>query len=361
MRTAPLIVFVLLSTATSAAPPSTEGAFLRAVEPRSWSFPRDHGRHDGFKTEWWYFTGNVRDAAGRPFGFQLTFFRSAFTPTPATRPSPWGMTDLYFAHAAVSDVNGQGFRYADRLARARAGYALASAESLDVTLKDWRCHQADAGICLTAADADLAIELLCKSGRGPILQGPGGVNLKGTNPGQASYYYSITRLPTTGTIGVHGQRFDVHGLTWMDHEFSSNALAPNQAGWDWLALSLADGNDYMIYRLRDKAGRADYLSGTRIDSTGTARFLSSADIQLRASNEWRSPASGAVYPQRWTLSISGSPSLLITTRIENQELQTPGSTDVTYYEGTVGVTDDHFKPIGQGYLEMTGYSAPLIR
>src|SRR5690349_12973458 len=123
MRATLIIAFVLLSmTALAAPPPSTEPAFVRALEPRTWSFPRDHGRHDGFKTEWWYFTGNLRDAAGRPFGFQLTFFRSAFVPTATTRPSPWAMTDLYFAHGAISDVQSKRFVYADRLARARLGY-----------------------------------------------------------------------------------------------------------------------------------------------------------------------------------------------------------------------------------------------
>jgi predicted secreted hydrolase len=361
MRIVIIVGSVMLATAALAAPPSTEPTFLRAFEPRAWSFPRDHGRHDGFKTEWWYFTGNLRDAAGRRFGFQLTFFRSAFVSNPTTRPSPWAMTDLYFAHAAISDVQSKRFLYADRLARARPNYALASDNSLDVTLKDWHCRQAEDGVHVIATDADFSIDLLYKDGRGPILQGPGGLNPKGTHPGQASYYYSMTRLPTTGTLTLNGNRFEIHGRTWMDHEFSSNALAPNQSGWDWLALSLDDGTDYMIYRLRDKSGGTDYLSGTRIDSTGAATFLSAADIRLTPSDSWRSPTSGAAYPQHWTLRISDGPPMLIATRVENQELQTPNSTDVTYYEGTVAVIDEHSKPIGEGYLEMTGYAAPLAK
>src|SRR3954468_253095 len=178
--------------------------FLTAVAPRDWSFPRDHGRHDGFKTEWWYFTGNVRDAGGRVFGYQLTFFRSAFAPPPpTTRPSPWAMTDLYFAHAAVSDVDGRAFVFKDRLQRGRAGLAGSSDRTLDVSLLDWSAVLGgDGTIRLKAAEADFAIDLACTGGRGPVLQGPGGVNAKSRESGHASYYYSLTRLRTAGTLTV---------------------------------------------------------------------------------------------------------------------------------------------------------------
>jgi predicted secreted hydrolase len=355
-----ILAFVALST--FAAAPATQPTFAQALAPREWSFPRDHGRHDGFKTEWWYFTGNLREkTTGRRFGYQLTFFRTAFVPRAATRPSEWAMTDLYFAHAAVSDVDAKQFHYADRLSRGRTGLAMASDQSLDVSLKDWSVKTDNDAIHLIASDANanFAIELKSAPGRSPILQGPGGLNAKGTASGQASYYYSMPRMPTTGTLTVAGHAFELIGDTWMDHEFSSNALAENQSGWDWLALSLADGADLMIYRLRDKSGQTDYLSGTRIDPSGAVHYLTASDITLTPSEPWKSPASGAIYPQRWQLTVKGTPPLTIRTRLTNQELQTPNSTDVTYYEGTVEVLGPDGHTTGEGYLEMTGYAKPL--
>jgi predicted secreted hydrolase len=381
-----LVFFWLLTSGFWLLPPAAHAddpQFSPVLQPRTWSFPRDHGRHDGFKTEWWYFTGNLREkSTGRRFGYQLTFFRSSQVPNATTRPSPWAAHDLYFAHAAISDVQSHRFLDADRLSRGRPGLAHASDQTMDVVLKDWWTKLDDQGhFRLFARDDQLAIDLTATShagaerasststrrpgspsvDRGPILQGPGGVNAKGPNPGQASYYYSMTRLPTSGTLTVAGRSFDVEGLSWLDREFSSNALADNQSGWDWLALTLDDGTDLMLYRLRDKAGQTDYLSGTRIGPAGHVTYLSVKDITLTPSSPWKSPASGASYPQHWTITCPGVPTLTVQTRIPNQELQTPNSTDVTYYEGTVEVTDPSGKTSGDGYLEMTGYAKSLTR
>jgi predicted secreted hydrolase len=362
MRTLPLLILCLAGLAgRGQAAPTTQATFRQALHAREWSFPKDHGRHDGFKTEWWYFTGHLRErATGRQFGYQLTFFRSAFVPTATTRPSAWAMKDLYFAHAAVSDVAGERFVYADRLSRGREKLAMAAEGSLDVVLKDWSVATTPGGWKLKAKQgAAFTIELNVAPGRGPILQGPGGVNAKGTAAGQASYYYSMTRLPTSGTITVDGRAYDVAGESWMDHEFSSNSLGENQAGWDWLAINLADGTDLMIYRLRDRSGRTDYLSGTRVDADGRARFLSAAEIELKPSKLWTSAASGAAYPQRWDVRVRGLPALVVRTRFANQELRTPESTDVTYYEGAAAVEDESGKEIGKAYVEMTGYAGAV--
>ncbi len=357
-----LITLVLVNAAAGEPASRPAGEFLQALGPREWSFPRDHARHDGFKTEWWYFTGNLRDSAGRRFGYQLTFFRTAFTASPATRPSPWAATDLYFAHAAITDVEGKAFVYADRIARGRAGYALASDNDLDVMLRDWTLkRQADDSVKLSAADDKLSIDLTCRPGRGPILQGPGGRNPKGREPAEASYYYSMTRLPTSGTLTVNGRRFTVDGLSWMDHEFSSNQISSNQVGWDWIALHLADGRDLMLYRMRNKAGSADFLSGTLISADGKPRYLSAADKSLTPSGQWKSPASGGIYPTSWKIKIDGIPEMTLRPLLADQELQTPHSTDVTYYEGAVEALDPSGKPAGEGYLEMTGYAKPLSR
>jgi predicted secreted hydrolase len=350
---------LLVTVATTAAEPQ----FDQVIGPRTWSFPRDHGRHDGFKTEWWYFTGNLREkSTGRRFGYQLTFFRSSLVPRTATRPSAWAANDLYFAHAAISDVEGKHFVFADRLSRGRAELAAASDRTMDVVLKDW-WTKLDEGnrFRMSARDEKLGIDLTAGMGRGPILQGPGGVNAKGQNAGQASYYYSMTRLPTTGTLTVEGKTFAVEGLSWLDREFSSNPLGETQAGWDWLALSLEDGTDLMLYRLRDKQGRTDYLSGTQVDRDGKVTYLLGKDITLTPAEPWRSDVSGATYPQRWTITCPGVPKLTVQTRLPDQELQTPNSTDVTYYEGTVGVTDDAGRAVGEGYLEMTGYAKAMTK
>lgn len=333
--------------------------FQQALSPRPWSFPRDHGRHDGFKTEWWYFTGNIADDSGRKFGYQLTFFRTSLIPAAMSRPSDWAMHDLYFAHAAISDLADQKFLFKDQLSRGRRGLAESSDKTMDVRLFDWTASMHDASIQLHAHDEHFSIDLQCNGGRGPILQGPGGVNAKGREPGQASYYYSMTRLKTDGTLVVNGKSFHVAGQSWMDHEFSSNALAADQVGWDWVGLSLADGNDLMIYRLRNRAGGTDYLSGTLIKPDGRPVYLSARDITLVPSRPWSSPASGAAYPQEWKMSVTGLQKFVVKSRMPGQELNTAASTRVDYFEGSAEVVDEHGRPIGEGYLEMTGYGKSL--
>ncbi|HZK80206.1 MAG TPA: lipocalin-like domain-containing protein [Humisphaera sp.] len=333
--------------------------FSQATSPRDWKFPRDHGRHDGFKTEWWYFTGNLSDDSGRKFGYQLTFFRTAIAPVAATRPSQWAFRDLYFAHAAISDVTGQTFVFKDRMSRGRTGLAESSDKTLDVRLFDWKALLDQNAIHLQANEDSFSIDLSCTGGRAPILQGPGGINAKGRKPEQASYYYSMTRLQTTGILTLGGRQFHVKGQTWMDHEFSSNALSPEQTGWDWFGLSLADGNDLMIYRLRSRTGADDFLSGTLIKPDGTPRYLSAADISLESSKPWVSPASGAAYPQQWAVSVRGLPKFVVRSRIPGQELITSVSTKVDYFEGTAEVLNEKGNAIGEGYLEMTGYGKSL--
>jgi predicted secreted hydrolase len=338
-----------------AAGPATQPQFSRAIAPRTWSFPRDHGRHDGFKLEWWYFTGNLHDSTGRKLGYQLTFFRSAFSPGEPSRSSPWGMRDVYFAHAAVSDITGKQFFFKDRLDRARPGLAFSSDHTLDVSLLDWSATLDGDTIRLKCAEKEFSIDLQCSGGRGPILEGPGGVNAKGREPGEASYYYSMTRLKTTGTLTVNGRKFNVDGLSWMDHEFSSDAMAKSQIGWDWMGLQLNDGTDLMIYRMRSKDGASDYLSGTRITPDGQPHYLSGNQLSISGSSPWKSPASGAAYPQKWSVEITGQPKLIVGSEMTGQELITTSSTKVTYFEGAAKVSTDDGKAAGEGYLEMTGY------
>lgn len=353
MRWALLLVMTIVSGTAHA-------EFRQAIGPWEWSFPRDHGRHDGFQTEWWYFTGNLQTVDGRRFGYQLTFFRSQIAPTPADRSSPWAMRDLYFAHAAITDITGRRFAFRDRLQRGRPGLAYASDQTLDVHLLDWRAHlQGDGTIKLIARDGDFEIDLACAIERGPILQGDRGLSPKGTRPGQASYYYSLTRLRTTGSLTIDGQRNDVNGLSWMDQEFSSNVLADHQTGWDWLSLQLDDGRDVMVFRLRNDAGETDYASASLIERDGTTRPFPASAITMVGSDPWTSPRTGGAYPQQWRIDIEGFGRLQIRSTLPEQELVTTNSTDVSYFEGAIEAIDDAGQVIGRGYLELTGYAKPL--
>ncbi len=378
----------VVAAETPAAIPATSPSpeFLRALAPREWNFPRDHGRHDGYKTEWWYFTGNLRDQAGRRFGYQLTFFRTAYIPTTTTRPSLWGMNELFFAHAAISDVSGKVFTFQDRLQRGLPGLATASDQTLDVSLLDWSAKldgakiekggmgvspmsltyakqrqdaHATESIHLLANEKGFSIDLTCSIPREPILQGTGGLNAKGVQPGQASYYYSMTRLPTHGTLETSNQKFTVDGISWMDHEFSSNALGKNQTGWDWISLSLADGTDLMIYRIRNREGGSDYLSGTQISTDGKPRYLTADEIKLESSKPWKSPNSAGSYPQEWKVQLKDRPAITVRSVMPGQELTTPHSTNVNYFEGAVDALDDKGHSIGEGYLEMTDYAKSI--
>jgi predicted secreted hydrolase len=337
-----------------------EDHFAQALVPREWSFPRDHGRHEGFRAEWWYFTGNLATADGRPFGFELTFFRTSVASSSPIRESKWATTDLYFAHAHVSDIQSKRYLIADENSRAREGLAMASDRKLDVVLKDWSATQDDDGVIhLRATGDDCAISLDCTIERGPIFQGPGGLSGKGRDPGQASYYYSLTRLRTVGTLTAAGQRFSVNGLSWMDHEFSSNQLSKSQVGWDWMSLQLDDGSDLMIYRMRDAGGKADFAFATQVTPDGQTHYIPGADIQLTGSNPWKSPKSGGVYPQRWEVKIAGIDPFVVQTRYNDQELRPASGPKVIYYEGAAEVLDIKGKRIGLGYLEMTGYAKSL--
>jgi predicted secreted hydrolase len=340
-------------------PDDPTSGFLQATHPRDWTFPRDHGRHDGFKTEWWYFTGNLSDPSGRKFGYQITFFRTSPAPLPASRPSGWALRNLYFAHAAVSDIDAQKFLFKDRLSREHAGLAFAAEQTLNVGLLDWTAALENKTAHLHAAEDAFAIDLDGAMEQPPVMQGPGGVNAKGRKPEQASYYYSMPRLQTSGTLTVGGKKFTVHGLSWMDHEFSSNALSADQVGWDWMALTLADGSDVMIYRIRNRAGAADYLSGTLIKPDRSVHYLAAADIALKPSRPWKSPISGGAYPQQWEVEVAGLPKMLVRSRMPGQELVTSASTKVDYFEGSVEIVDSGGRPIGEGYLEMTGYGQSL--
>ncbi len=337
--------------------PATDG-YARATRPGSLEFPRDHGPHPDFRSEWWYFTGNLAAPDGRPFGFQLTLFRFALSPDAPVRASPLATRQAWMGHFAVTDVAAGRFHAFERFARGAAGLAGARALPLAVWLEDWRVDAAPGvgaepfPLHLAAADGAVALELELSPGHPRVLQGDAGLSRKSAEPGNASYYYSYTRLPARGRVTTPDGRFQVTGSAWMDREWSTSALAADQTGWDWFALQLDDGRDVMFYRLRDeRGGMHPFSAGVVADAGGARQRLAAGDVRLEALEHWTSPRGGR-YPVAWRLE-TGTLDLTLRARIPDQEHR--GS--IRYWEGAVAVTGrDADRPVaGVGYLEMTAY------
>ena len=339
----------------------TPQEFRLATEGYQYAFPRDHGAHEEYRTEWWYYTGQVTAKNGRPFGYELTFFRRGM-PREQTKtlPSQWAVTHLYLAHFAVSDVSKGRFHYAEKMSRAGLGKAGAASDRLNVWIDRWSAESplaAPGTQTLHAADGDLAIQLTVSPEKPLVVHGTGGISRKGSVA--ASHYYSFTRLATTGTLSVGGERFDVTGTSWMDHEFSSAELGKDLVGWDWFCLQLDDQRELMLYRLRRTDGSADPVSsGTLIDRDGRGHHLTVSEFTLEPISYWTSQTSHARYPQRWRLTIpSQQLSFELVPLMADQELSTTRSTQVTYWEGAIEATGSiqGRAARAQGYMELTGY------
>lgn len=329
--------------------------FERAREVRPFSFPEDHGPHPGYRNEWWYLTGNLQAEDGRAFGFQVTFFRIGLQPEPLSSSSAWRTNQVWMGHAALSDIAGEKHQAQERFARQAIGLAGATAQPFRVWLEDWQIQDSTGGgwrLQLPADDFDLTLELEPAS---PIvLQGDQGLSQKSAQPGNASYYYSIPRLRASGTLRYADQELAVKGLAWLDREWSTSALGPDQAGWDWFSLQLEDGRNLMYYQLRRKDGSVDpHSAGTLSDSEGLQAKLTPADITLTPLEYWE--AEGQRYPIEWRMQVAGeSNSWRIRALLEDQEMRL----SVRYWEGAVEVIEEQTdKHLGRGYLEMAGYDA----
>ncbi len=342
--------------------PAAQGNFARADAPRQLIFPQDMGPHPDFQTEWWYYTGNLSTSAGRQFGFELTFFRRALASPDelVPRSSDWATSQGYLANFALTDAAAGQFHAFERYERGAAGLAGAQAEPYQVWLQDWSVTQnAPNRYLLHAVQAGLQLDLQLNDLKGPILEGDHGLSQKGPQVGNASYYYSQTHLVTDGTITVNGQAFHVSGLSWMDHEFSTSALGPDQVGWDWFSVQLADGSELMLYNIRQKDGRPDpFSNGTIIHPDGTTRQLKAGDFKIQVNSTWKSPHSGGTYPAAWTVTIpSENLTLQIKPLIPDQELDL----SIIYWEGAVQINGEKngVKINGKGYVELTGYAQSL--
>lgn len=330
--------------------------FARADSPRDFVFPDDHAAHPAYRNEWWYLTGNLTTADGDRIGYQLTLFRIALAPGTPESTSAWATHQAWMAHVAVTDVAAADHRYAERYARGAAGLAGQSMQPFRVWLDDWRIAGAADGSFPWTIDVDagkFALRLTVDPCRTPVLQGENGISQKSAASGNASYYYSITRLATHGEVRVDERMHGVTGMSWLDREWSTSALGDDQAGWDWFSLQLDSGEDLMVYRLRSKDGSTDpYSAGAWVDGDGLSETLRADDFTLREERYWTS-TTGRRYPVAWTLESNGrAPALRVEALLDDQEMQT----SVRYWEGAVSVkAADGGEPMGHGYLEMTGY------
>lgn len=367
LRTAGLLLTVLLAGCGARAPTAgldvasalggeATAGFARAVAPREFHFPEDHNAHPDFRNEWWYFTGQLAAESGERFGYQVTFFRVALAPPGPERPSAWAARQLWMAHVAVTAIDGGRHWHRERFARDALGLAGQQAQPFRVWLEDWALSGGGGGrfpwrlaIDTDAFELALSLEPL----REPVLQGDRGLSRKSAEPGNASYYYSITRLATRGTVTVAGEAQTVSGQSWLDREWSTSALGDGQAGWDWFSLQLDSGTDLMLYQLRRKDGSSDpHSAGLLLAGDGQRRTLKVDDFELQPLRWWRAD-SGARYPVAWRLALpSAGLSLEVEALLDDQAM----ATAVRYWEGAVEVRDPGSgERLGRGYLEMTGY------
>jgi predicted secreted hydrolase len=332
--------------------------FARALAPRPLSFPEDHGPHPDFRSEWWYYTGNLTTPAGRHVGFQLTFFRIALSPpSPGEEPraSAWATRQLYVAHFAVTDTAGGRFHATSRTSRAALGLAGAQAAPFHAWVESWSAEGEGGATRLRAHEGDVAIDLIVSPAKPVVLQGDRGLSRKGPEPGNASLYYSFTRMPARGTVRLGAETLEVSGEAWMDREWSTSALGAAVEGWDWFAVQLDDGRELMVYLLRRRDGTLDpFSAGTLVAADGTTRRLEAADVRIETLAHWTSPHSGVRYPARWRVSVpSAELRLEIEPRLADQELRV----GTRYWEGAVTVAGSSAgRPAaGQGYVELVGY------
>ena len=332
--------------------------FARALKPKEFIFPPDHGPHNPYRSEWWYFTGNLKNPQGRQFGYELTFFRFALKPEMLKSKSAWRSNQMYVAHLTLTDVEKDRFYIDERFSRAGNDLAGASSKKYQVWLYDWSARtegEADFPLRLQAKSEDFAIDLLLKSQKSYVLQGDQGLSQKSRGPGNASYYYSYPRLATEGVVSVAGNQFSVTGASWMDREWSTSALSNEQSGWDWFALQLSDNTELMFGQLRRKDGQRDSNShGSFVLADNTKISLQEHDVTIKILDSWTSPHSKITYPSRWRVAVPvQNLEVEVVPLIKDQELNISSR----YWEGAVSVNGTkNGKPIsGQGYVELVGY------
>ena len=335
--------------------------FARALEPRAFQFPRDHGPHNDYATEWWYYTGNLTGEDGGDYGFQLTFFRSALAPGESSRSSDFAAQQIYMAHFAVTSAPAGRHVSFDRFSRGAGGVAGATGTPrYEVWLDDWRAQEAAPGqfrlqAAAQAENGPVSIDLTLTETRPPLFHGEAGYSRKGPEPGNANHYYSLVRMETVGNIVIGGAQVPVTGLSWMDHEFGTSALSQNAAGWDWFAVTLDNEVVLMFAEIRTPFGASqEIFEGTLSFPDGRQVAIHPDDFSLTPTGQWTSPDTGTVYPSGWRVSFpQHETELTIDPLIDDQEMDVA----FTYYEGATVVRGTmNGEPVaGRGYVELTGY------
>ncbi|MBM3261909.1 MAG: FtsX-like permease family protein [candidate division Zixibacteria bacterium] len=360
MRLELVVLAVLLGLTAPASAQTDASGYRLAVAPYTFVFPRDHASHPEFRTEWWYYTGHLF-GDGRSFGYELTFFQVGINPARRASPSRWALHTLYFAHFAVTDQNGNRFYHTENIARPALDMAGALEDRYRVWIGDWSAGLTDSTTHrLEASSAMATISLDLKPEKPPVIHGHDGVSRKAEGEGRASHYYSLTRMATSGTLTLNDKKIPVTGLSWMDHEFGSNQLTPQQQGWDWFSIQLDNRRELMLYLMRRKDGTYEPVSsGTVVDTDGSWRHLDRSGFEIAPTGTWESPYTRAAYPSGWTVRVpSEGMELTVTPTVKNQELGTGSLIGVVYWEGSVKVEGkDQGNPVrGLGYVELTGYA-----
>lgn len=326
-------------------------AFKKVSEIPNLVFPDDLGPHPEYQTEWWYYTGNLVTAGGRRFGYQLTFFRRALSITRPRGDSKWRASQMYFAHFALSDVAENQFYSFERFSRASLGLAGATASPYQVWVESWRVSQTGETVTLRAGRNNIEIELALTPTKPIVLQGDRGYSQKGREKGNASVYFSMTRIATDGVIRIDSEVFNVTGSSWMDKEWSTSALEPEYEGWDWFSLQLDTNQELMLYQLRSKyGGVSPFSSGSYVAPNGDKITLDHDQYVITPVETWKSPHSGAVYPARWIVEI---PSLDLKFDIIPLMSDQEHQHSFQYWEGAIKIESDDVG--GFGYVELTGY------
>ena len=372
-----LLLLLLITSCTSATVPSAEvqvpdsatiqteipPGFVAADGSRPLTFPQDFGAHEDFRTEWWYYTGNLQTAEGRHFGFELTIFRVGLLPPTAELPadSDWYSHSAYFAHFAISDIASEQFYAFERYSRPGPGLAGARAAPYHVWLEDWDIAEiAPKSYGLQATQGEVGLDLTLTDEMGIVAHGENGYSRKGKNVTNASYYYSQPRLRAEGFVQVAGVQYPVSGLAWNDHEFSTSVLDKDQIGWDWFSLQFEDGAALMLFQLRERDGRTSAASsGTFISAPGVSQSLQKNEFEISVLDQWRSPHTRGVYPAAWEIRLADPDcQLKVHPWMADQEIH---FSTVTYWEGAVefeGICNGR-EVRGNGYVELTGYAGKV--
>lgn len=343
-------------------PSTEESGFARAIDVIDFEFPRDHGPHPDFQTEWWYYTGNLNSADGRHYGYQLTFFRRALAPGQTERHASLATNQIYFAHFALTDVERGTHREWERFSRSSAGLAGAEIDPLRIWLENWSAEARDEQgqrIRLQAEVEGASLDLHLQAEKPIVAHGQNGLSPKSEEVGSASYYLSYTRMETQGELSIEGERIPVRGASWFDHEWSTSALGPGVVGWDWFSLQFDDGRELMYFQIRREDGSVEPVSsGTLVEPDGSTMTFDSSAIDIEVLDQWKSPESGALYPGRWRISLpSAGVEVTVGPWLQDQEM----NVSFTYWEGAVRLQGESGgEPVeGVGYIELTGYAESM--